>query len=347
LYDRHHVVAADFDRDAGKDAEVLYIHKTSGANRLLGTVITGVWFGSDRSAINWNDGIVTLTGRSDNDKIVITVTAHGTHFQVNDGWCILPKSYSVKQIVVYAGAGDDFVQNNTAIPSTIDGGSGNDVLDGGAGKDIIFGGAGDDIIYGRAGNDVLWGEAGIDRLIGGPGDDVLKGGEVGVTLAVKNGTPQFDNSTCGPNTAFRVLNYYGIKATYRQLIRDRVDSLDSWLIANVGMGTKPSTMESLLRRKGLTSAKYVADAQFERIIEQLDGGRPVIALVNTNGSATGFHYIVVRGYDAATASLKVIDDGAYKTMSKAEFLKQWNWNLGWLKNQFFYAAGLHPGTIIS
>jgi Ca2+-binding RTX toxin-like protein len=72
------------------------------------------------------------------------------------------------------------------IPTTIQGGIGNDTIgggdaadsiDGGAGFDIIFGNAGDDTLLGGTDNDVVSGGFGNDSILGGDGNDVLFGNE--------------------------------------------------------------------------------------------------------------------------------------------------------------------------
>ncbi len=68
------------------------------------------------------------------------------------------------------------LDDDTAAPQTVTGGSGNDNLQGGAGDDTVSGGAGDDIADAGAGNDNLSGEDGADTLTGGDGDDVVDGG---------------------------------------------------------------------------------------------------------------------------------------------------------------------------
>ncbi|SDT73095.1 calcium-binding protein [Actinoplanes derwentensis] len=115
------------------------------------------------------------------------------------------------RIRVYSYDRNDVVTNNTDVPSTVDGGTGNDrllggsradqltggagtdrlfglggsdrlsgdagsdLLNGGAGNDILHGWTGNDVLYGETGNDDLFGEAGNDRIHGGAGDDTLLG----------------------------------------------------------------------------------------------------------------------------------------------------------------------------
>jgi Ca2+-binding RTX toxin-like protein len=74
--------------------------------------------------------------------------------------------------------GDDRIVNDTAKPSTIYGGAGNDTLYGGSADDEIHGGDGNDWIYGRGGNDRLYAGEGQDHLFGGAGNDTLTGGSV-------------------------------------------------------------------------------------------------------------------------------------------------------------------------
>jgi Ca2+-binding RTX toxin-like protein len=79
---------------------------------------------------------------------------------------------------VNAGVGDDkvTVSSTVAVPVTLRGGPGRDVLAGGAGADKLIGGPGDDRLYGGPGDDLIYGGPGDDLLSGGPGDDVLHGG---------------------------------------------------------------------------------------------------------------------------------------------------------------------------
>ncbi|QSR27184.1 hypothetical protein CFH99_16310 [Nocardioides aromaticivorans] len=68
------------------------------------------------------------------------------------------------------------------------GGPGNDVLDGGDGADRLYGGTGADRMSGGAGNDWLRGRAGNDTGSGGPGDDVVFGGAGADQLVGGSGT---------------------------------------------------------------------------------------------------------------------------------------------------------------
>jgi hypothetical protein len=101
---------------------------------------------------------------------------------------------------VNADAGDDQVRvaPSVAIPVTLRGGPGRDVLVGGSGADRLYGGAGADKLVGRDGDDVLVGGPGSDQLFGGPGNDVLKGGPGQDTLVGGPGENVVHQSAFGP-----------------------------------------------------------------------------------------------------------------------------------------------------
>jgi hypothetical protein len=79
---------------------------------------------------------------------------------------------------INADGGDDriSVAKDIAIPVTMRGGSGSDVLQGGAGPDKLIGGTGEDRLTGWRGDDLLAGGLGDDVHFGGPGDDVILSG---------------------------------------------------------------------------------------------------------------------------------------------------------------------------
>jgi hypothetical protein len=110
-----------------------------------------------------------------------------------------------------AGDRNDILINNTGLPSTFQGGCGNDVIEGGhvsdtligdpstgcpvAGNDSLDGRDGADTILGGPGIDTLKGSAGGDRIAGGPGEDHLNGGSGNDRLYSDDGA--MDTDTCG------------------------------------------------------------------------------------------------------------------------------------------------------
>ncbi len=78
--------------------------------------------------------------------------------------------------VVNAGKGRDTIHGGQG-DDLIAGGTDDDILHGGDGNDMIWGGSENDYVYGGAGEDTLYGGSGNDVLIGGSGDDVIDGGD--------------------------------------------------------------------------------------------------------------------------------------------------------------------------
>lgn len=103
-----------------------------------------------------------------------TICAH-PEANPNELICSAP---SIAGFEVNSGGGDDrvAVSKEIAIPVTMRGGAGDDLLVGGAGPDKLLGGAGDDRLLGWRGADLLYGGTGKDVLIGGLGSDLLRGG---------------------------------------------------------------------------------------------------------------------------------------------------------------------------
>jgi len=119
----------------------------------------------------------------------------------------------IRQRLVNAGDGDDFVQGGSAIDEingssgndTVFGGGGGDLLEGGGGRDVVRGEAGDDqlfdadrvdtdddALFGGPGNDTIMATGGNDYLEGNDGNDSLFGGDQNDTLRGGNGDDILD-----------------------------------------------------------------------------------------------------------------------------------------------------------
>lgn len=103
-----------------------------------------------------------------------TVCAHPED-NPNELLCDAP---AIAGFEVNSGGGSDHVQvaKHVAVPVTMRGGPGDDLLLGGGGTDKLIGGSGDDRLIGWRGDDLLYGGTGADVLIGNLGGDVLRGG---------------------------------------------------------------------------------------------------------------------------------------------------------------------------
>jgi len=125
-------------------------------------------------------GLLTIDGTDGNDAITLRLNANDPQtVQVDFGGQNLfdfPR-HRVRRIALDAGGGDDFVKiddtNGTftdTIPTTLDGGDGNDTLIGGAGAETLLGGNGNDSIDGGKGNDIAQLGAGDDTFTWTPGE---------------------------------------------------------------------------------------------------------------------------------------------------------------------------------
>ena len=130
------------------------------------------------------DGADTLDGGADNDTIyfnnldLLITGGTGIDTAIVDGaTSAVNLNLVTAQLEVVNAATSTF--NNTfdatgsAVPVTVLGGSGDDIIYGGNQGDYLLGGAGIDHIYGRLGNDTLVGGRDSDYLDAGDGDDTI------------------------------------------------------------------------------------------------------------------------------------------------------------------------------
>jgi hypothetical protein len=134
-------------------------------------------------------GVLTVKGTEASDKITLRLRAGdpGTlEVDVGDNGSadFSFNRNKVTKIDVDARAGDDLMRiddSNGAftdtIPTTLDGGDGNDTIAGGKGSELLLGGESNDSIDGNGGNDLALLGAGDDTFIWDPGDgsDTIEG----------------------------------------------------------------------------------------------------------------------------------------------------------------------------
>ena len=157
---------------------------------------------------------------------------------------------------------------------------------------------------------------------------------------IPGGSPQYDNSTCGPNSASRFLRFYGFNVSYDQM-RQQI-KYDGDLVSRVSMGTRPSVLLDALRKyrpqtqlESRVNINY-GDGGLDHILSILATGKPVIALVNPSGENRSvplghlpeeLHWIVLTGYDRLNRTITLTNtDGLSYTESFDKFYKQWNWS---------------------
>lgn len=122
-------------------------------------------------------GVLSITGTSGNDAIVITIDpANSSRLRVSDNGVVSRFLISeVGRINANLFKGHDLftIGDTITIPASVNGAGGRDTILGGAGRDTLNGGEGDDLINGRAGKDLLIGGEGSDEIYGGPGKDTV------------------------------------------------------------------------------------------------------------------------------------------------------------------------------
>jgi hypothetical protein len=163
-------------------------------------------------------GALIVKGTPASDRIALRLKAGdpGT-FQVDvgdDGSADFSFARSeIGRIVVDARAGDDVVRMNESngaftdsIPTTIEGGDGNDTIAGGKGNELLLGGSGNDSIDGNGGNDLALLGAGDDTFVWDPGDgsDTVEGQDGADTMRFNgaNAAERIDLSANGRRLLF-------------------------------------------------------------------------------------------------------------------------------------------------
>jgi Ca2+-binding RTX toxin-like protein len=125
-------------------------------------------------------GATLSATQSDDETGVVSVMSAGG-FDASAG-CVLSEPSraqctGVTTIDFDGGAGNDSFLFDGRLPTTLNGGGGDDYLQGGGGDDRMNGGSGADDLEGGAGNDLLLGGSNADNLFGGSGNDAMNGGD--------------------------------------------------------------------------------------------------------------------------------------------------------------------------
>ena len=156
---------------------------------------------------------------------------------------------------------------------------------------------------------------------------------------------QNDNWSCGPNSAARVLRYYGHDVDYA-MVRAAADKklflpqrihnpfTNKWI--EVRTGTPPLTLQQVLQRWEGDRVKRSSQTSFDKLISLVRSGKPAIALVRVGnlsipyvGTIPALHWIVVTGADSGQIYYTDTNSQAY-SLSYQDF--QTKWNLGLDKN---------------
>jgi Ca2+-binding RTX toxin-like protein len=163
-------------------------------------------------------GVLAIEGTRASDKITLRLAAGDANvIEVDvgdDGSADASfNRAAITQIVIDGEAGDDLLradESNGAftdsIPTTIDGGDGNDTIAGGKGIETLVGGDGNDSIDGNGGDDLALLGAGDDTFVWDPGDgsDIVEGQDGSDTMLFNGaaGAEQVDLSANGNRLRF-------------------------------------------------------------------------------------------------------------------------------------------------
>ena len=163
-------------------------------------------------------GVLTVKGTEASDKIALRLQAGDSAIlQIDVGDDGSPnfsfERKEIAKIAVDARPGDDLVRIDDSngpltdsIPTTLDGGAGNDTLGGGAGAERLIGGDGNDAIDGNGGDDTGLMGVGDDTFVWDPGDgsDVVEGQDGADTMLFNGagGGEQVDLSANGKRLTF-------------------------------------------------------------------------------------------------------------------------------------------------
>ncbi len=152
---------------------------------------------------------------------------------------------------------------------------------------------------------------------------------------------QDDGWSCGPNSAARVLRYYGHDVDYA-MIRAATDKklflpqrmlnpfTNQWI--EVRTGTPPLTLQQVLQRWEGDRVRRSSQTSFNKLVSLVRSGKPAIALIRVGnfsipyvGSIPTLHWIVVTGADSRQIYYTDTNSQTY-SLSYQDF--QTKWNLG-------------------
>ncbi len=140
-------------------------------------------------------GVVTITADDSSNIIAVRSVRETQSLVVNvDGTVFEFPNALVRHLVIDARGGGDVVSihENVRQTTSIDGGSGNDVITGSMQADRIAGGPGFDVIHARGGDDRVSGGDDGDYIEGGDGNDMIEGGGGGDILFGGQGRDSLD-----------------------------------------------------------------------------------------------------------------------------------------------------------
>ena len=155
---------------------------------------------------------------------------------------------------------------------------------------------------------------------------------------------QNDGWSCGPNSAARLLRFYGHDVDYvtvraatdkklflPQKVRNPLNN--QWI--EVRTGTPPMTLQQVIQRWEGDRVKKSQQTSFNKLINLVQSGKPAIALVRVGsfaipyvGSFPYLHWIAVTGADSQRQQIYYTDTNSQTySLSYKDFQTQWNLGL--------------------
>jgi len=188
-------------------------------------------------------------------------------------------------------------------------------------------------------------------------------------IALDGGQHQNDDNSCGPNSASRVLRYYGFHASYDDVKRcfHNADPI----LSNIGLGTPGAHLANLMRQFGYHAT--ASQATVEQILALLSEGKPVVAMVRVGtvdvasqlggvGQMLGkagswvkqanafplLHWIALQGFDRARGVLYFTDtNGRHSQVRFTDFERAFHWSCASdFASKLLEMAGVTPGNIV-
>ena len=298
------------------------------------------------------NGVLTINGTNKADAIALRVSAlqRGV-LQVDvgdDGTAGFEfNTADLTRIIVKAGNGDDTVRIDESnglfsnvIPTTLEGGNGDDSLTGGSGavtlhggngNDKLAGGNGDETLFGDNGNDSIDGNKGADTGVLGNGDDTFTWdpGDGSDIVEGQNGFDTMVFNGAGAAEEFDVSDFFGRVTFFRDvgnitMDTDGVERIDANTlggadVVNVGDLSRTDVNEinvDLAAALGGTAGDKAADSV-------VVGGTKGHDTINVSGDAAGVNVtglaatVNVSHAEPANDSLDIETNGGADSINSA------------------------------
>ena len=192
-----------------------------------------------------------------------------------------------------------------------------------------------------------------------------------VRLTLPSTGNQNDSWSCGPNSAARVLAFYGHRVNYEQV--RSVSQRDKGIVPSkvcIGSGFlkkcadtsgfktgfEPWELRDVMNRWEGGNAKYERGADLGKLKSLLSQGKPVLVLRRVGSFKPGvifgtwpeMHWVTVHGFDDQASKIYFTDtNGLIDERSYDEFLREWDWRIGdGLASETFHRKGVKPTTMV-